>query len=763
MTTFNTGNPVPSTDSRDLSDNAETIDNLVNSTSDSTPTRLGKSIITVKGLENQYVFTAINGGIWAAGQIFTAFNQYMVFSGTAYKPKNTTTLPYVVGATPDNSFVEVVGNSSTAQIINDLSQAYEVKTVDELRLLSGMPDGKVVEWNDYYSTRSGGGNSGVVKTGAHTDDGGSIFTLADGKYVEANQDGNRVEVTKFGAIPDDTTDVILRLEAATLFAGLERTIWLSASGDIPSKSYMISRPWRAESNYSVNGENITIKPLVGFTGIVYNDVAGGNVPVTLDYLMQWIRTDNIRDASGPLRKKADIGSGINLDCLNIAKGGLYIERMPYSNIGCNVYNCLGGNDHGIYLGFFCWGAKINNPNIESYNGGAIFVDDGCNGIEIDVPNIWGNLTTPPAGITINLNCNGVVINGGFIEKMNTGLKTLTRVGGVTVIGTDFEGITNRCVDAFGDLTAPTGRITGPIKLIGCFLGSTNEAVFADNARVIVSGCRIATLTTNFVTANNGTIEDNNNEKVLIDGTATNARVITRNHRTSIYSVKNRNPYAGSGLFPSYELLNYQVTDFSSPTSGLNFKTDFSGGALDRYVSQSTWFITENRNQAEFKEVGVRLNNDAGQSVFEPTTTNTILCGSATEAWAGGNTQVAFTILSDERHKTEILSLSDKEKAVALEIKANLGKYKLLSSVEEKGEDGARWHFGAGAQTIKSIFEKHGLDGFRYGFLCYDEWDERLERKDDSEEPDKVTTTYRADGNRYGVRYEELFAMILAAI
>lgn len=649
-------------------------------------------------------------------------------------------------------------------LINDLSQAYAFPTVNAMQISTIIfPDGKELTWDGYFDQTGLGGNSGIVTSGVHVDDGGSIFSLADGKYVKANQDGNRVEVTKFGAIPDDTTDVILRLEAATLFAGLERTIWLSASGDIPSKSYMISRPWRAESNYSVDGENITIKPLVGFTGIVYNDVAGGNVPVTLDYLMQWIRTDNIRDASGPLRKKADIGSGINLDCSNIAKGGIYIERMPYSNIDCNVYQCLGGNDHGIYLGFFCWGCRINNPNIESYNGGAIYVDDGCNGIEINVPNIWGNATTPPVGITINLNCNGVSINGGFIEKMNTGLKTLTRVGGVVVTGTDFEGITNRCVDAVGDLSAPSGRITGPVTLDGCFLGSTNEAVFADNARVIVTGCRIANLTTNFVTANNGTIEDNNNEKVLIDGTATNARVITRNHRTSTYSVKNRNPYAGAGLFPSYELTNHQVTGFSGASSGLNFQTNFAGGGTDRYISQSEWFVTENQNQAEFRRIGVRLNNDAGQSSFEPVVDNNMTCGSATEAWSGGSTYVAFTVLSDERHKTEILSLDEKEKAVALEIKANLGKYKLLASIEEKGEDGARWHFGAGAQTIKSIFEKHGLDGFRYGCLCYDEWDERLERKDDTEEPDKITTTYRAAGNRYGVRYEELFAMILAAM
>lgn len=100
MTTFNTGNPVPSSDGKDLSDNAETIDQIVNSSNTTAISRIGKTLSTIRGLESNYTFTAINGGIWATGQTFTAFNQFMVFGSTAYKPKVTATLPYIVGATP---------------------------------------------------------------------------------------------------------------------------------------------------------------------------------------------------------------------------------------------------------------------------------------------------------------------------------------------------------------------------------------------------------------------------------------------------------------------------------------------------------------------------------------------------------------------------------------------------------------------------------------------------------------------------------------
>jgi hypothetical protein len=137
MTTFNTGNSVPSSDGRDLSDNAKSLDSILNGNAPSVLTRTGKSVATIDNLEKSYLFTAINGGVWAAGQSFTALNQYMVFSGTAYKPKNSTTLPYVIGATPDTAFVEITGNLSESQAnsiytqIRTLTEAVSSVTAQE--------------------------------------------------------------------------------------------------------------------------------------------------------------------------------------------------------------------------------------------------------------------------------------------------------------------------------------------------------------------------------------------------------------------------------------------------------------------------------------------------------------------------------------------------------------------------------------------------------------------------------------------------------
>lgn len=115
--------------------------------------------------------------------------------------------------------------------------------------------------------------------------------------------------------------------------------------------------------------------------------------------------------------------------------------------------------------------------------------------------------------------------------------------------------------------------------------------------------------------------------------------------------------------------------------------------------------------------------------------------------------------SDERDKTELIAISDLEKLVAMEIKESIRKFKFNDAVTVKGES-ARIHFGVGAQTVKAIFEKHGLDPFSYALLCYDEWDERPEVKDEN---GVVVQEYSPAGSRYGIRYDELAIFILAAI
>lgn len=54
MTTYNTGNPVPSADARDRYDNSQTLDEVVNGDSESYSSRTGKQVISLGGMNSRF-------------------------------------------------------------------------------------------------------------------------------------------------------------------------------------------------------------------------------------------------------------------------------------------------------------------------------------------------------------------------------------------------------------------------------------------------------------------------------------------------------------------------------------------------------------------------------------------------------------------------------------------------------------------------------------------------------------------------------------
>lgn len=152
----------------------------------------------------------------------------------------------------------------------------------------------------------------------------------------------------------------------------------------------------------------------------------------------------------------------------------------------------------------------------------------------------------------------------------------------------------------------------------------------------------------------------------------------------------------------------------------------------------------------------------------PTATNAKTVGTAGFTWAGGFTQTAFTVTSDENEKTTPQEITDAMLDAASEV--DWVQYKYLDRVEVKGPDGARWHFGAIAQRYIEAFARHGLDAHDYGFLCHDEWEYQPEQKVVhpavysnegmllSDEYVEVIRPEVQAGSRYGIRYEEALAL-----
>lgn len=138
--------------------------------------------------------------------------------------------------------------------------------------------------------------------------------------------------------------------------------------------------------------------------------------------------------------------------------------------------------------------------------------------------------------------------------------------------------------------------------------------------------------------------------------------------------------------------------------------------------------------------------------------------------------------SDGREKTQPLPITDEVLDAWGDVQ--FITFQWLDSIQKKGEDGARWHFGVIAQQVRDAFAARGVDGTRYGLLCYDEWGDEyapvmamrdVERKvieiigfeDDGTPIEQFRTTVeqeeydtgevqivREAGNRWGIRADQ---------
>lgn len=134
-------------------------------------------------------------------------------------------------------------------------------------------------------------------------------------------------------------------------------------------------------------------------------------------------------------------------------------------------------------------------------------------------------------------------------------------------------------------------------------------------------------------------------------------------------------------------------------------------------------------------------------VFKPSTDNTVSLGTAGNRWSVVYAGTGTINTSDEREKQDIAALDAAEKRVAVALKSLVKKFRFKDAVLVKG-DSARIHVGVITQEVMAAFEAESLDPMRYAIVCYDEWE---------------ATEDRPAGNRYGVRYEELLAFIIAAL
>ncbi len=112
--------------------------------------------------------------------------------------------------------------------------------------------------------------------------------------------------------------------------------------------------------------------------------------------------------------------------------------------------------------------------------------------------------------------------------------------------------------------------------------------------------------------------------------------------------------------------------------------------------------------------------------------------------------------SDARLKNDVRTMSDPETEAAKAIAKEIGFW---TWKEQADMNDVREHCGLTVQRAMEIMESFGLEPFKYGFICYDKWDEHTvvseygpANEDGTENP--IYKTIPA-GDRYSFRLEEL--------
>lgn len=165
-------------------------------------------------------------------------------------------------------------------------------------------------------------------------------------------------------------------------------------------------------------------------------------------------------------------------------------------------------------------------------------------------------------------------------------------------------------------------------------------------------------------------------------------------------------------------------------------------------------------------LGLRLSISRATGNVTPGSDNSQSFGSGALRWSVLYAATGSINTSDGREKTDVLPLTDSEISAAVELSKEAGTYQWLVALQEKG-DSARLHVGMTVQRAIEVMQSHGLDPMRYGFICYDKWDELPEVwADIPEEKDaegnvtreasrELQQAYRAAGDRYSFRTDEL--------
>lgn len=563
--------------------------------------------------------------------------------------------------------------------------------------------------------------------------------------------GAPINVLDYGADASGVADSTTAIQAA-----------INAGTNIyfPSGTYLINAPLRIVQAVFINGDqDVTIKAGASFAGI---NVTKNSAPYVLEAIFAVFTGTTIDTISGTRIGENGVGvriGNITLDCNSTCDYGIWIERCPGAYMAVDVLNAV----NAINVGPYCWSTSLDNNRIFRCTNIGINLSLGANGVVISHPEIWGETVTTSIGIKSTGNNNGVLITGGYIETCATGIYLETDSGPHTIIGVDFEVISQHCIR--GEKVGGDARACGPITVQNCYLDSTNVEIYNNGYRFIVSGNRFrdpsTTTGSHYTSVNSESIffleansYDTTNGVIIPENLNGTSSVTSTYIDGSVCTITNKKTTEPSGAYATgWALKNYTSVD--QPlilSSSEEFQNSRQGGAT--LVYSSKWKLTVNETNTNptpqiLYTAGVSLQCLSGDRSFTPIADNTHTLGNASFRWSVVYAGTGSINTSDKNQKQQIREINDAEKAVAIRLKSLICAFKFNDAVEAKS-DKARIHIGLIAQDVKAAFEAEGLIAEDYALFCYDEWEANEEQG-------------IAAGNRYGIRYDELLAFMIGAM
>lgn len=205
MTTFNTGNPIGSTDARDLSDNAENFDIALGTTASTWVDRLGVTRDSFEGRLAKGSFYRV--GTFSAGYTLTNMRQTLEYGGHEYSWAGTFPKVVAAGLSPETSGGIGAGawvDRTDETLRSELN--FVVKTfdsVDSMVVSTELRVGQKIFLTGYhgFSPNIGGGHLYVSDDATTADDGFLCFVTTNGLRVKRHPD-ELLTVTMAGAVGD---------------------------------------------------------------------------------------------------------------------------------------------------------------------------------------------------------------------------------------------------------------------------------------------------------------------------------------------------------------------------------------------------------------------------------------------------------------------------------------------------------------------------------------------------------------------------------